>query len=311
MALARELFDREMNGGYGTFDDAVMIYADVLGEAGLAEYRRLAAESWAKLPPRAGETRAREEVVGDYSQLMRIIDFFAERDGDVEARIALRVRDLSSPWSYLQLAEFCSTQGRNEQAVRVAEEGLWVFEDGRPDERLLFFAVDLLTKAGRKGDAEAHLWRAFEKAPSLSVYERLRKLGGKAARERAVSFLETQLAKQKPSGWGLRADLLVHVLMQERMFDAGWAAVRKHGASVGVKAALARASEASHPADSLAVYAERVDQLAGAGGNHAYAEAAELVTRMAGLRTAAEQIAYVAALKTRHGRKRNLMKLLG
>ena len=126
-----------------------------------------------------------------------------------------------------------------------------------------------------------------------------------------MSFLETQLAKQKPSGWGYPADLLVHVLMQEGMFDAGWAAVRKHGASMGVKAALARASEASHPAASLAVYAERVDQLAGAGGNPAYAEAAELVTRMAGLRSAAEQIAYVAGLKARHGRKRNLMKLLG
>ena len=54
---------------------------------------------------------------------MGILDFFAERDGDVEARIALRMRDLSSPWDYLQLAEFCLSQGRQDEALRRAEEG--------------------------------------------------------------------------------------------------------------------------------------------------------------------------------------------
>jgi hypothetical protein len=36
-----------------------------------------------------------------------------------------------------------------------------------------------------------------------------------------------------------------------------------------------------------------------------------LLARMAGLRSAPEQAAYVAELKLRFGRKRNLMKLLG
>jgi tetratricopeptide (TPR) repeat protein len=311
VTLARALFGREMNGDYGTFDGALELYADVLGDGGLAEYRRLAAEAWAKLPPRVGETRPRDGFVGNYSQLMRVVDFFAERDGDVEARIALRAKDLSSPWSYLQLAEFCRAQGRDEQALRVAEEGLWVFEDGRPDQRLLFFAVDLLAKASRKGDAEALLWRAFEKAPSLELYERLRKLGGKAARERAASFLEARSAKEARTHWHYPADLLIQILTREKLFESAWATVRGHGASMGVKQALARASEASHPAESLAAYAERVDQLADAGGNPAYAEAAGLVARMAGFRSVAEQTAYVAALKARHGRKRNFMKLLG
>jgi hypothetical protein len=78
-----------------------------------------------------------------------------------------------------------------------------------------------------------------------------------------------------------------------------------------VKESLARASEATHPREAFDVYAERVDQLAGTGGNPAYAEAAELVSRIGGLRSAAEQTAYVAALKARHGRKRNFMRLLG
>jgi len=47
------------------------------------------------------------------------------------------------------------------------------------------------------------------------------------------------------------------------------------------------------------------------GGNPAYAGAAKLIARMAALRNPAEQTSYVAALKLRFGRKRNLMKLLG
>ena len=131
-----------------------------------------------------------EEFVGDQHQLMRILDFFAERAGEIDTRIALRAKDLSSQWSYLQLAEFCLSQGREQEALRRAEEGLWLFEDQRPDERLVLFTTELLSKAGRRQDAETCLQRAFEKTPSFELYARLRKLGGKAARERVVKFLE-------------------------------------------------------------------------------------------------------------------------
>lgn len=308
--LARDLFAREKEDPYDTFDGAGELYADVLGEEGLAEYRHLAVEAWEKLPPRQGGARESFEF-SDYFRLKNILDFFAERDDDVETRIALRAKDLSSPWSYLQLAEFCLSQGRAEEALRWAEEGLWVFEDSRPDERLVFFAVDLLSQFDRKSDAQAHLQRAFEKAPSLELYVRLRKLGGKAAGERARALLETQLGDERGTRWHSSADLLVRILMHEKLFDAAWAAVRKHGASMNVKQTLARTSETTHPRDALAVYAECVDQLANAGGNSAYAEAAALIVRMGPLRSAAEQTAYVAALKTRFGRKRNFMKLLG
>jgi hypothetical protein len=85
---------------------------------------------------------------------------------------------------------------------------------------------------------------------------------------------------------------------------------RKHRVSRTVKEGLARASEADHPREALEVYAERVDELAKAGGDPAYSEAAGLVARMGRLRAPAEQAAYVAALKERFHRKRNFMKLL-
>lgn len=310
-ALARDLFTREMEGEYDTFYGAAALYADMLGEEGLAEYRRLAMAAWNKLPSRTVARRATDDFSFDHFRLASIMDFFAEREGDVDARIALRAKDLTSPWSFLQLAEFCLAQGRADEALRHAEEGLWMFEDGRPDERLVFFAADLLSRAGRKKDAAAHLWRAFEKAPSLELYARLRKLGGKAARERALTHLTGRLAKAKSTLWNSPADLLIRILMSEKMLDAAWAAVREHGAASGLKESLAKASEVSYPQEALEVYVERVEELVEAGGNPGYEEACGLIARMAALRSAAGHAAYVADLKERFRRKRNFMKLLG
>jgi uncharacterized Zn finger protein len=311
VALARNLFLRETKGEYDTFCDAAAQYADVLGEEGLAEYRRLAQEAWEKLPARIGPRRGAEDDGFDGFRLAPILDFFAERDGDVEMRIALRIKNLSSPWAYLQLAEFCLANGREDEALCRAEEGLWLFEDDRPDERLVSFAVDLLLKAERKADAEAHLWRAFERVPGLSLYGRLRELGGETATRRAVGFLRQKLVGASSTLWHSPADLLVRVMIEEKMFEDAWGIVRDHGASPSVKEALATASEATHTREALAVYTERVEELAKIGGNPAYEEAAALIARMATLRDTAEQATYVAALKERHGRKRNLMKLLG
>ncbi len=70
---------------------------------------------------------------------------------------------------------------------------------------------------------------------------------------------------------------------------------------------LARASEASHPRQALAVYLKRVDDLVERGD---YPAAVDLTDRMAGLRPVAEQAAYLADLRRRHARKRSLLKLL-
>jgi tetratricopeptide (TPR) repeat protein len=307
--LARELFAREMDDEYDTFHHAVRVYEDVLDEPGLTEYRRLAADAWTRLPPRSG--RARSQFDGRYDTLKDVLDFFAERDGDVDGRIALRAKDLSSPWSYLQLAQFCLSQGRRDEALRRAEEGLWVFEDVQPDERLVALTSGLLTKAGRNDDAEGVLWRAFGKSPSLKLYIQLVAAGGEVMRGQAIELLQAQLVKQPSTQWRHPADLLIVILAHDKAFDAAWAAVHDYGASMSAREALARASEASHPRLAVEVYAERIDRLVDDGSNSAYAEAAKLLAHMAALRTSDAQADHIAALKARFSRKRNFMKLLG
>ena len=309
VVLARDLFPRQLYGQYDTFYRAVVRYDEALGEAGLAEYRRLAIEAWEKLPP---PTRKPEKNENDASVLVDILDFFAERDGDVEARIALRSWNLSTSSDYLTLAKFCLAEGRTAEALRYAEEGLWMFEDGRPDERLVLFVVDLLAKAGRKEDAASALWKAFEKAPSLDLYRQIRKLGGKAACERALTHLEAKAAASRPLTGDMTVSTFIGILMEEKMYDAAWTALRGHP-EMGpyLTGPLAEASEKTHPQEALAAHARNVEFYIGLGGSTGNKEACRLIARMARLREPAAQAQYVATLKQRHRLKRNFMKLLG
>jgi uncharacterized Zn finger protein len=309
--LARNLFAREIHGEYDTFHGAAALYSKVLGKKGLAEYRRLAAEAWGKLPPRSKKHREAGQFDPRYGTLRDILDFFAERDHDVEARIALRTKDLTSPWNYFQLAEFCRSQGREQDALRWAEDGLWLFEDDQLDERLVFFAADLFLETTRKHDAVALLWRAFEKAPSLEIFARLRELGGASSRDRAIGLLERRCAGKQRATSHRPSELLVELLMREKMFDEAWTAVRGYGASLSIQEALSKQSEATHPREALEFYARQIEHLAELGGSSAYAEAAQLVARMGGLQSRTEHDSYVASLKARFGRRRTFIKLFG
>ncbi|MDO8973725.1 SWIM zinc finger domain-containing protein [Reyranella sp.] len=309
VALARDLFPRQLHGQYDTFYRAVVRYDEALGEAGLAEYRRLALEAWEKLPPPARKPEKNEK---DPSVLVDILDFFAERDGDVGTRIALRSRSLSTSSDYLTLAKFCLAESRKEEALRHAEEGLWMFEDGRPDEGLVLFVGDLLARAGRKEDAVTRLWNAFEKAPSLDLYRQIRKLGGKTARDRALTYLEAKAAASRPMTGDMSVSTFILVLMEEKMYDAAWTALRSHpGMGPYLTGPLAEASEETHPQEALAAHARNVEFHIKNGGSTGDKEACRLIARMARLREPAAQAQYVASLKERHRLKRNFIKLLG
>ena len=307
VSFARELFPRQLDEQHDTFYRAVVRYAGVLGEAGLAEYRRLAVEAWEKLPPPTCKP-----VTGDESdRLIDILDFFAERDGDVETRIALRSRKLSTSSDYLKLAKFCLAEGRAEEALRRAEEGLWMFEDGQPDEKLVLFVVGLLVKAGRKQDAAAASWKAFEKAPSLDLYRQIRKLGGTAARERALTYLEAKAAASELLMEAMASSTLIQVLTEEKMYDAAWAAVRNYpGKGPALTGPLAEATEKTHPQEALETHARNVEFHIARGGNSGNGEACRLIDRIATLHDPAAHAHYLATLKKRHRLKRNFLKLL-
>lgn len=320
-ALARDLFKRETESPWNFFHGASETYADVLGSAGLAEYRRLASEAWQIIPPvRPGGRQAHDEQYGERYRLTSILESFAERDGDIDARIAIRAKNLSTAYAYLGIAQLCLDNGRETKAAKWAEEGLWQFED-QPDQRLVFFAADLYRRTGREKDADELLWRTFERLPSIDLYRKVKEIaGGKqaavcAARDRAIATLQAKL--DTPNAKARRSqprELLLDVLMLENRLAEAWQIVRTHGCGGDQRLALAHASEQSHPMETLATYALEADRLAGLGGQHNYDQVSKMIERMQSIRQRLGQgpdhAAYLADFVGRHKAKRNLMKIM-
>jgi uncharacterized Zn finger protein len=321
--LARALFAREVESQWEFFHGASVAYEDVLGEIGLAEYRSLASKEWQKMPPlRATGQQARDDQYSARYALRAILESFAEREGDVDGMIAIRTKDLSTAHNYLGIAQLCLDHAREAEALKWAEEGLWQFEDN-PDERLMCFASDLYRRMGREEDADTLLWRAFERRPSVALYERLKAVAGTdqmsvdAVRDRAMAWLRSQLGK--PSGlsglrWSSAAELIVRLAMAEGLFTDAWEVAGGHGCSEELLQQLAEASEHSHPAEALRAYAHRVERKVALGGQSNYQYAYQVIGRMRLLREALgeakQHAAYLVELRSRHKAKRNFMKLL-
>jgi len=323
VALARALFAREVDSDWEFFHGASEAYEDILGDVGLAEYRRLASEAWQKIKPRRATGRqGQDDQFGARYALAAILERFAEREGNIDGAIAIRARDLSTAYDYLGIAQLCLDHGREPEALKWAEEGLWQFED-TPDERLIFFASDLYRRIGRGEDADKLLWQAFERRPSIQPYERLKSAAGAdrmladAVRDRALAWLRAQV--EKPTGqsamrWSSPAELFVQMAMAEGLLTEAWMVVNDRGCNEYLLEQLAEASEQSHPAEALKVYADGVERRVRVGGPVNYERACQIVGRMRvlreGLGETAQHAAYLDDLRNRHKAKRNFMKLL-
>jgi uncharacterized Zn finger protein len=322
VALARVLFAREVDSEWEFFRGASEAYEDILGSAGLSEYRRLAGEAWQKMKPLRNGRRVEDDQFGERHALAAILERFAKQEGDIDGVIAIRARDLSTAYDYLGIAQLCLDQARVPEALKWAEEGLWQFED-TPDERLIHFACDLYRRIGRSEDADKLRWRMFERRPSLDLYQRLKAAAGTdrisadAVRARVLAWLRATVGKSGArSGvrWSSPAELLIRVTMTEGLLSEAWAVVKDHGCSEHLLGELAEASEQSHPAEVLKVYADRVERMVRLGGSDNYESACRLLGRMRRLREGIgetkQHMAYLYDLMTRHKAKRNFMKLL-
>jgi uncharacterized Zn finger protein len=102
--------------------------------------------------------------------------------------------------------------------------------------------------------------------------------------------------------------------MTEGLLSEAWEVVKDHGCSEYLLGELAEASEQSHPAEVLKVYADRVERMVRLGGSDNYESACRMLGHMRRLREgmgeAKQHLAYLYDLMSRHKAKRNFMKLL-
>jgi uncharacterized Zn finger protein len=323
--LARRLFFWEVRCDWDTFHGAAGTYATVLGKKGLAEYRRLAEAEWAKVPP-LGPGREDAEKYGKRFRITHIMETLARRTGDVETMIAIKKRDLSSAWNYLQIAETYKGAGKHDLALEWAERGIKAFPE-RTDSRLREFLAGEYHRRGRHDDAMALAWAKFAESPGLGPYQKLKSHAEKAGdwpawRSRALEFLRQSIAKRKREargsrwGWYSEADHteLVRVFLWEKDIEAAWREAREGGCSGELWLELAAKREQEHPEDALPIYQQRIEPTLQQKNKEAYREAIGLLKKverlMERLGRKAEFARYLESVRAEHKAKRNFVKML-
>lgn len=313
--LAARLADLELTSELDGFHRAAATYAEVLGPAGLAAYRRVVEPRWEAVQDRSESWSTerftvREAMVG-----------LAQAERDPDTLIEVYRHDLRIPDTYLEIARVLVEAGRHDEAERWAREGLTAFPD-RPWQTppLREFLAALLRQRGDGAAAVALFWEAFVGVPSLEAYRRLVAEAGEEVDllgTRAVDVLSDRLGdhdRAAQRGGDRAGQVLVEILAYEGKTERAWQVATDHGCDHRMWLALARAREDTHPLDAIGVYEPEVLSLIERKQNATYRQAVQLLGRIRRLAAQAGQPDrfddLLRRVRTEHGRKRNLVALL-
>ncbi len=326
--LADTLFAREVDGHWDVFVDSVSRYADVLGPTGIDRFRELAEERWAAVRPAGPGDRDPEHWGANY-RITRVMERLAELAGDVDALAAVKSRDLSMPYDWLEVAEVYAEAGRHGEALDWAERGVAAFPDHH-DPRLDEFLCAAYHQAGRHAKAIDLAWRRFESRPDLASYQRLAANATEAGqwlewRPRAIAVLRRRIerppvqtdarpthrrgAAVEPAG----AMNLVEVLLWEGDPDGAWDEAVESGVPHRLWMRLAAVREGEHPDDAVPIFQREIERLIDTKNNRGYADAVALMDHVRELLVQAGRAEaftpYAKRVRATHKPKRNLMKL--
>lgn len=304
--LAERLLDWELNAVTDLFHAIHEDYVDILGVEGIAALTRQAQELWAVLPPLKPATYDPRRTV-----LKAILDRFGAQD--LDARIALRKAELAAPAGYLEIADMLEAAGREAEALKWLEEALWVFED-RPDRGLQGRAADMMLRAGRVKEAQALLWRVFEREPGFHTYVALRKppdAPSLAAKAQAHLRARAETAKADRASWYSAAATLFDIQMEEGDFDAAWETAGRFTLGDMRLGQLATATLQTHRDRALAAFRTLAEDCIRRGGAGNYDAAIGWIRRRGEAKpNAAEQAAWIEDLRLRYKAKRTFIQRL-
>jgi uncharacterized Zn finger protein len=324
-ALARRLFEWELRTGYDTFYGATETYAGVLGEKGLAVYRKLAEAEWNKVPA-LGPGRDGSDKYGKRFRITHIMETLARQTGDVEAVIAVKKRDLSSAYHYLQIAETYKNARERDLALEWAERGIKAFSE-RTDSRLREFLAEEYHRRKRHDEAMALIWTEFVESPCLEQFKELKTHAERVGqwqswREKAFEYLREHITAAKNDhqkdrwAWYREVDHseLVRIFLWEKDVGAAWREAQEGGCSDNLWLELAAKREKEHPEDALPIYQGQIEPTVNGKNNDAYREAVSFLHKvrelMLRLGRADEFTNYLDKVRAAHKPKRNFMKLL-
>ena len=322
--LAGRLLHHELHDDLDTFFHAAERYADVLGEQGLAEYRRLAEVEWKKIPALPpGDKRAWE---GNRYRVTHVIEALAKQDGNLEELVAVKSRDLSIELRFLDIAELYRNARNRDKALEWAERGLAAFPV-KTDSRLRDFLIEEYLHRGLGEKAIALSWAQFQESTHLENYKKLNKIADKLNiwpvwRDKALAHLRNSIAQTYSERSKLRygraeapdQSPLVEILLWEKDAEAAWREAKAGICHERLWLQLADVRAKEHPEDAIAVYQRQVAHLVQQTNNHSYEEAITLVKKIKPLLTRCRGGSsvgdYFAELRVAFKAKRNFMKML-
>lgn len=319
--LAERLFRFETTLPFSLCSFDATTYRDALGKEGLRRYRELAEAEWRKLKPRD----AKDSYDAHRATITRIMERLAEASGNVEELVAIKSRDLSSSYCYLDIAEIWAKARQPDKALEWAERGLKAFPD-RPDNRLRDFLVAAYLKRKRNDEALQLTWVQFEERTILEHYKKLHDIAGKLGvlpeqRDRALAWVAKVIAREasatsrwKPKSSTQNYSLRVEIALWENDLDAAWEFAHAGICDRSLLIALAGKLESLRPDGAVSLYRRIVPPIVEQTNNTAYEEAIKLIRKMGGLMKAQSQSRqfgdYLAELRVQFKPKRNFIKLL-
>jgi uncharacterized Zn finger protein len=328
LKLAARLLRWELSTDWDVFFGAAETYADVLGEKGLAEYRRLADVELSKRPVSISRHDASNGFDHDAFAIEHAMRAVARALGDVDLEVATISRDLTSTYSYLQIAQALGAAGRADEALGWAERGMREFS-AEPDHRLQEFVAAQYMERSRPREAMDLVWLVFAGLPELSRYRTLKSFAERAGawpewRERALGLVrgraEANLARQGGTQ-GYQRDRwthppgseLVDILLWEGELDAALDTARRLDCRSNLWLELAKRIETAQPDDAVAILQREADIALRISGRSAYAEAVALLARLKALMTRIERsgefAAFASSVRSSNSRRPAFLEL--
>lgn len=326
ITLAERLFAWELRTDWDVFYGAAATYRDVLGREGLARYRQLAEAEWKRVPALTAGSKDADRY-GKRFRITHIMETLAQAAGDVDALVAVKSRDLSHAYAYLQIAETLRAAGRPDEALDWAERGVKAFPQ-RTDSRLREFLADEYHRRKRHDDAMNLIWADYADAPHLEQYEKLKKHADRNRlwpewRDKALAFLRTEIARRREEAskraapwWSGRIDNsdLVSIFLWEKNAETAWREAKDGGCSNDLWMRLAGLREKEHLEDAIPIYQRQLEATVNRKNNDAYKEAVTLLRKLQRLMPRSDKpqsfAAYLTTVRAAHKPKRNFIKLL-
>jgi len=324
IALADRLFHLQMDGHSDIFYQILPDYQAALGREGVARYEQLVEEQWNTLPALTPKD-ARKDWNPRRSRVESAMAELAKRRGDVDALIAIKSRDLSSPVFFLNLAELLKEHQRFDEALNWAEKGIAAFPKDRID-NLLAFAIAEHLRRKNADAAERMAWQRFEQHPNseaffqfLDIAKQIDRLD--SLRQRALSHLESRVTVEesttkKPSIWNSGArNILIEIHLAEESAEAMWITLKGGPTSTTLWEKCAAMRGKTHPEDAIQLYFKLLPMKIEEGARNArYEDAFRIVQAIGKLRNKQGQKTKfqqeLARIRLEYKAKRNFIKAL-